>query len=55
MKIIKASVKAYKKLIDKGLKPLFPTMKLSSSVKYFVIYKKDKTFMNLKSKKLIML
>lgn len=50
MKTIKANTKMYKKLIERGFKPLFPTMILSHSVKYFGIYKKDKIFINLAKK-----
>lgn len=39
MKKVKASVKNYHKLVDKGINPLHPTMRLDPNVKFFVIHK----------------
>lgn len=48
--IFKANKTNYFKLINKGFKPLDKTHVISSSVKYFLLFKKDKTFIFLNKK-----
>ena len=42
--VYKANTKNYFKLLDKGIKPLFPTMILSHSVKYLIVDKNREFF-----------
>lgn len=43
-KVYKANTGNYFKLIDKGIKPLFPVMILSHSVKYLIVDKNKEFF-----------
>lgn len=49
-KIFKATKSNYFKLVKKGFNPLHKTYVISSSVKYFLIFEKENTFIFLNKK-----